>query len=328
MESTSFSPTLAPHREFGPRLLSGLGTSPERSSTQDLWRVDDDVEPELPYVVDVLTGAAYGSESVSTAVTVHADVLSKQVSAAAVDVDVAYATAVGSKQVSGIADGGACVVVAEIHRSAEAIVLEASETSLAPTSSDSDSTLEGGQVTYPGQVTGAAPVVAHSDFVCEGTRLYTPVVEEVSPPGHDSSVLTAGPEPASIDLAVSVVDGAATHGAVVFAGPAPAVDIHGAVPVVGSIHASSAMGIHVEVPVAASHASVYASSAGPVPGVVVSGQYIVGVHQAAVAGTASPSPPSTWAQSQLVSSYLTQPALAQVEFPNPTHKYICDRLNR
>ena len=31
-------------------------------------------------------------------------------------------------------------------------------------------------------------------------------------------------------------------------------------------------------------------------------------------GTASQSPPSTWAQSQLVSSYLTQPARAQVEF--------------
>ena len=35
-------------------------------------------------------------------------------------------------------------------------------------------------------------------------------------------------------------------------------------------------------------------------------------------GTDSHSPPSTWAQSQLVSSYLTQPARAQVEFPNPT----------
>ena len=35
-------------------------------------------------------------------------------------------------------------------------------------------------------------------------------------------------------------------------------------------------------------------------------------------GTASPSPPWTWVQSQLVSSYLTQPARAQVEFPNPT----------
>ena len=34
--------------------------------------------------------------------------------------------------------------------------------------------------------------------------------------------------------------------------------------------------------------------------------------------TASLSPPSTWAQSQLVSSYLTQPARAQVEFSNPT----------
>ena len=34
--------------------------------------------------------------------------------------------------------------------------------------------------------------------------------------------------------------------------------------------------------------------------------------------TANHSPPSTWAQSQLVSSYLTQPARAQVEFPNPT----------
>ena len=95
------NPTLAPYREFGPRLLPGLGTSPERPSTQDLWRVDDDVEPELPCVVDVLTGA----------------------------------TAVGSKQVSGIADGGARVVVAEVHQSADPIVLEASETSLAPTGS-------------------------------------------------------------------------------------------------------------------------------------------------------------------------------------------------
>ena len=100
----------------------------------------------------MLTGAVCGSKSVSTAVTVHADVLSKpvsttaaavdsmsmaikQVSAAVVDVDEAYATAVGSKQVSGIADGGARVVVAEVHRSAEPIVLEASETSLAPTGS-------------------------------------------------------------------------------------------------------------------------------------------------------------------------------------------------
>ena len=214
-------------------------TSPERPSTQDLWRVDDDVEPELPYVVDMLTGAVCGSKSVSTAVTVHTDVSSKQVSAAAVDVDVAYATAVGSKQVSGIADGGARVVVAEVHRSAEPIVLEASETSLAPTSSDSDSTLEGVQVTYPGQVTGAAPVVVHSHFVCEGMRLYTPAVEEVSPPGHDSNVLTAGPAPASIDLAVSVVDGLVTHGAVEFACPAPAAATHVAMSSVDSV------GMHV-----------------------------------------------------------------------------------
>ena len=34
--------------------------------------------------------------------------------------------------------------------------------------------------------------------------------------------------------------------------------------------------------------------------------------------TASLSPPSTWAQSQLVSSSLTPPGRAQVEFPNPT----------
>ena len=75
--------------------------------------------------------------------------------------------------------------------------------------------------------------------MCEGTRLYTPAVDEVSLPGHDSNVLIAGLEPASIDLAVSVVDGAATHGAVVFAGPAPAAATHVAMSSVDSV------GMHV-----------------------------------------------------------------------------------